>query len=361
MTIKQLFIVGFLLITNILNAQRDFRSGYVISNSGDTLFGEIDYRSDLTMSNLCRFRSDVRTIIEYKPQDILAFRFTRSKFYVSKKIQGKHIFLEYLIQGKVNIYYMLDSNGPHYYIDKEGEMLTEIPYDDGIKYLDNKQMFYASTKHIGFLTYFMQDAPDIQYQINRIRRPEHDNLIHLARDYHNLVCKTEQCIIFEKPSPLIKLSVEPVVGLLKLKGYSSSLLETGGNVYFQIPRWSEKIYFKSGLIFNSGTMYNGSTNIDENLQIVKLPFQFLYMYQANSFRPKVSLGINFLTEKFEEIKSSGHTISLNTGFNYYVNNSISLSFNINSDYTPIYELLMNEDLKFDIISYSFNLGLYIDL
>ncbi len=148
MKIKSLVLFGLIISTGVLHAQRDFRPGYIIKNSGDTLYGKIDYRNDLLMSSVCTFKANDNTINEFLPKDILAYRLIDSKYYISREVNGKSVFLEYLIKGKVNIYYLRDDTGDHYFLDKEGVKLTEIPYEEGIKYIDNKEVFFKSTRYI---------------------------------------------------------------------------------------------------------------------------------------------------------------------------------------------------------------------
>ena len=57
MGLRKFVLFGLLILTGVLNAQSDFRPGYIISTTGDTIFGEIDYRGDLSMSNVCRFKN----------------------------------------------------------------------------------------------------------------------------------------------------------------------------------------------------------------------------------------------------------------------------------------------------------------
>jgi hypothetical protein len=182
--IRLLILLGLLLATEILSAQTDFRPGYIIEATGDTIYGQIDYRGDLLMSRLCRFKGDDNIIKRYSPNDIIAFRFFDSKYYVTREINSNKVFMEYLIKGIVNIYYTRDENGAHYFIDKEGIKITEIPYEEGIKYVDGRKVFYESTKHIGFLSTYMKDAPELQSRIQAIKRPEYEVLIKLAEDYH---------------------------------------------------------------------------------------------------------------------------------------------------------------------------------
>ena len=74
MNYKLLIIFILLCLSNILNAQNDFRAGYIITNSNDTVFGEIDYRGDILMGKLCKFKTN-GNIVDYLPSQISAYRF----------------------------------------------------------------------------------------------------------------------------------------------------------------------------------------------------------------------------------------------------------------------------------------------
>lgn len=354
----RLYIILLLAIffsTGIINAQTDFRLGYIIKSTGDTINGEIDYRGDLLMSSVCKFKDIDNTIIEYSSNDITAFRFTDSKYYVSREVNNRRVFLEYLIKGKINIYYMRDDVGDHYYIDKEDVVLKEIPFEEGIKLVDDRQVFYETTKHIGILNYYMQDAPGFQSNIETIKKPEHKNLIKLAEDYHNAVCDDEQCIIYEKKVPPIKISIMPFVGLAKYKEYDQFIMELGGYLYLWAPRTSEKLFFKTGLI------YQKSSEGGENLNSYKIPIQLQYIYIAHRIQPNLSMGINVLSLNIDDHKELSHTLSINAGINYKFSDNISLSTVFNSDYTPPSSVIIDKELAFDIISYSIIIGLRIDL
>ena len=355
MKLKRLILLGLLISSEILNAQTDFRHGYIIKSVGDTIFGQIDYRGDLLMSSLCKFKDVNNTIKEYSPTDIDAFRFIDSKYYVTKEIDNKKVFMEYLIHGKINIYYMRDDNGDHYYLDKEDVKLIEIPYEEGIKYVDDKDFFYESKKHIGILNYYMKDAPKLESEIKTIKKPEHQNLIKLAEDYHNAVCDNEECIIYEKKVPFIKISITPFVGLTKYNGYDKLVNEFGGYLFFWAPRTSEKLFFKTGL------SYNKMSEDGTDLNVFKIPIQFQYIYRARKLQPHISGGVNILSLKLEDYKDMSHTLSLNAGLNYQISSKISINTSFNSDYTPLSMVIMDEDMTFDIISYSVIVGLRIDL
>ena len=75
-------ITLFFIIPFYVSSQPDFRPGFVITNSNDTVYGTIDYRGDLMMGHICRFKDKNDTLTDFSPNDIAAFRFIDSKFYI---------------------------------------------------------------------------------------------------------------------------------------------------------------------------------------------------------------------------------------------------------------------------------------
>jgi hypothetical protein len=63
------------------------------------------------MSIFCNYKiNDNEKEISHSPDDISAFRFLNSKYFISREVNGKKVFLEYLIKGKISIYYLRDEN-----------------------------------------------------------------------------------------------------------------------------------------------------------------------------------------------------------------------------------------------------------
>lgn len=367
---KFLFILLFFSITNVL-AQKNFKPGYVILNSGDSLVGYIDNRDALFMGQKCRFLLDkTESIKEYFPNQIKEFRLTKSKYYISKNIKtksgNKEVFLEFLIKGNLNVYYYKDENGNHYYIENEKLSLSELPYKESIKYYDDGFLFknyiayfYQSTIHIGLLKLYFQDVPDFYPRIEKLKKPDHYNLINLAKDYNDKVCNDKQCISYEKKMPIIKTSFEPFIGLIKYKNYNKYTSEFGLNVFLWMPYTSEKLYFKTGISYNKMI-----TDSDKYL-IYKIPLQFQYLYPSTRLRPKVNIGINYWIYKQGNENGNTYSLCLGSGFLYRINDKIHLSIDINSEFTPFSKVLLNSLNKnpggFNIISYSANVGLYLNL
>lgn len=310
MIIKKNYLLLLLfIISELVSAQTDFRKAYIINKEGDTLHGEIDYRGDLKMGTLCKFKSTDNIITEYSPNKILSYRFYDSKFFVSKNINGKSVFLEYLIKGKVNIYYMRDEVGNHYFLDNDNGKLTEIPYYEEYRTINGIEYIYKSTKHIELLSHHMKDASDIQSQINNVKKPNHFNLIKLAKNYHNAVCEDEKCIIFEKQEPLFKVNIESIGGIIKLKKrdelFNKSLFQTGVFAHIWMPRVNEKVYLKTGLL-NYYTENNDGT-IDKRI-IIQTHIGYI---APNTHRLRPTFSVALLSPTY----SGGLMVKINKSLN----------------------------------------------
>ena len=343
MKLNKLLLLGLIFTTGILYAQTDFRPGYIINSTGDTLYGEIDYRGDLLMSSVCKFKDGNGKVVDYHPNNIVAFRFVDSKYYVSREIDNKKVFMEYLIKGEVNIYYIRDKKGDHYYIDKEDERLTKIPYEEGIKRVDNKDMYYKSTKHIGFLKYYMKDAPELQTRIQSVRKPEHQNLIKLAEDYHNAVCKGESCVIYEKKQPFLKVNFEGVGGVVNFENEEDIIdkyyIQSGVIARFWMPRTNEKIYFKTGFLYSQAEEADG-----KKYEYLKIPTHLEYIApKTYKIRPSISIGV--LSPSY----SGGLALKINEQIN------IGVQSWVNFDFEKI------PWIPSELLNYSFLGSIYIEL
>lgn len=358
MNFRILLFWGLFLTTGLINAQSNFVPGYIITADEDTIYGHIDYRSYKAMNTRCIFKAADNTITEYLPNDIQAFRLTDSKYYVSKKVGLDHFFLEYLIKGKVDIYFIRDNMTDRYFLEKEDVMLSEIPYDEGIKHENNMQVQYKTTTHMGYLYYYMQDAPQLQSKIQSIKTPGHKNLISLARDYHNAVCEEDElCVIYEKQLPLIKVSLEPFGGITKaVKWTDKRQFIYGGYIYLSAPRFNDQISLKTGMSVQQLPFEGNDFNL------LQFPAQLRYEFKTSwKLKPNISGGWTFWRASTHDRYTLFHTITLNGGLNYKLYEGVSLSTNFESHIVPFSFVFFDQSTLIDLVSYSVNLGVVIEL
>jgi len=340
---KYLLLISLFLSTRLLIAQTEFRPGYIISNTNDTIFGEIDFRNDKFMSEKCRFKSGNGEIVFYTPEELLGYRIYNSKYFVSKRINGKNVFLEFLINGQINIYYKYDETGLHYYLEKVGEKIIEMPYKEQYVVQNGIRNLIKSTDHIGLLTYYMQDAPELKSSIYKIDKPEHTNLIKLAEDYHNIVCKDHECIIYEKKMFSFKLEIEVQGGMNLLTGsgtihqlLSSNHIRswnsqaTGIIFHISSPMLSEKYILRTGIQYSKHVDYVSHENIS-SFGFYTIPVGIEYLRPRGFIRPTYALGINIVTIPHHSFVE----FSLGAGLNFKITNWVLLGVNYNIDIYPI--------------------------
>lgn len=352
----RIFLIGSFFLSGILHAQTDFRSGYVIDNVGDTLFGEINYQRESALALRCEFRQNETAEKQlYHPDDIQGLRFNDSKYFVSKEVDGKKVFLEFLINGEVNIYFYRSDSGEgssedRYFLEKDDTDLIEIPYSEKMIEKDGKSYEHKSTLHMGLLTYHLEDAPKLKSKITSITKPGHKNLIKLGKAYHEQVCEDGvECIVYEKRNPAFKLGLELVTSITQ---YNNDVVkpEIGVFLYFH-PGRTEKIFVKTGL-----NAFSGITRYEQVKTFWVLPLQIGYIYPKGKIRPKISYGPNmwFRPQAFFVNEYLQFTYTWEGGCNIQLSEQLFLT--VTGDIDQIGMIVPSK-----LLSYSGRVGLFVSL
>lgn len=274
-----LFFTLFFLILSGLQvfSQTDFRKGYYIKHEKDTVYGLVDYRGEVRNSQTCVFKeNDGTEPIQFNPTEIMAYRFTDGKYYISKQIktgtEEKTVFLEFLVDGITNLYFFRDINNYTYFLENKDGKLLELSNETITEKIEGKGDVQRNTnRHIGVLRATFADCNEIQPQINNVGLG-HKSLIKLTKKYHDYVCDNEVCIVYEKTVQPIKLRFAPVLKT----GIADFHFERGffSNYYFNpelffgagllmntvFPGINEKLSFEAGLDFN---VYNFHGSFEE--------------------------------------------------------------------------------------------------
>ena len=388
-------------------SQNEWKPGYIIKNSGDTVFGLIDNRDSKSNSNHCYFRKDrLSETTIFGPKDINGYRFNDGKFFITKDIPAENstrkMFLEFLIEGKVDVFHFQDDKS-HFFVEKNGKLYelintTEIKEVKGTKYsIDRKE-------YLVVMNSLMQDA-NIQPIIYKSKL-ESKSLINVAKNYHERVCSKEQCIIYEKKIKPIHVNFGVQIGesmnrfnfgdeLLSDYSLSSSI---GCRLEFEnIVGYAENLsvqmdftlqqFSKYNLkdIYNFTTLtYNGqyytifnkkynedvqNINVDLKAVVFRLPVVVNYTFSKGKIRPYLGIGVsnNFVLSQnkdfvylafYNQYKQSIPTYSLGflgrAGCKYALKNNHTLYADLNIDYSQ--SLNTNQFLKLTNNLYSLNIG-----
>jgi hypothetical protein len=293
---KNTFIL--ILLINLyffVSAQTDFREGYIVSSNLDTVNGMIDFHGDIMNSRYCTFKDQANIITRYEPGKIVSYRYINGKYYISKIIRNTDnsvqlLFVEYLVQGKKNLYYYRNETGNHYMFDIRKDTLAEIPYYEKMIYEDQSAYIFESRKHIAYLKAYFSDCPALFKDIDKIKAPGINNLVSITKEYHHLQCNDSSCIVYYKPVPRVKIAFEPVVGAIQFHsdylGHSNYTTMIGGFFYLWLPRSNENIYFKTGVLFP----------FLNDLSINRIPLQLEYLFPCKLIQPKFDFGMDIYRE-----------------------------------------------------------------
>jgi hypothetical protein len=201
--------------------------------------------------------------INYNPAEIIGFRFKNDKYYVSKTVKLKNdydlygnvfikesttsrndfivtrvwypdssfyyenVFVEFLLKGRINVYYYIDKYSREHYFLEKSDSLYDLTKQI-IKTFLHGTLFGSMERknYIAEIASAMSDAPNLHNEIQNSDL-NHKDLIKLGKDYHKYICKDENCIIYAKPLQKVNFNIGLFTGL----GYSIlSYLYTEGNL-----------------------------------------------------------------------------------------------------------------------------------
>ncbi|MBQ7237349.1 MAG: hypothetical protein IJS20_01010 [Bacteroidales bacterium] len=218
-------------------AQINLREGFVITLSGDTLHGSIDYRTDRMNMEQCIFIQDGHNLpVICTPTDIQGYRFLdNGRYYVSKTIQNEvtkrdtTLFLEYVVRGQLSLYRQGDSGeGYIFYLENEEGKLAKF------KVLDGGETNNERRNKLG-------EALDMTAKSQSTQKMLWENgssrykIIKSVLNYNNEVCPDGSCELFEyrtKKAPKNDRIFFPTISI----GYDQyRILEMNKSKHIQTP------------------------------------------------------------------------------------------------------------------------------
>lgn len=124
-------LFSFLLLAVVaahpVQAQKNFRPGYIVRPAGDSLRGEIDVRGQQRMGLLCAFRANTgAATTQYAPTELKAYGLQSGARYEACQLPGgltttiggaalsaapTTLFMQQLVQGKAKLYSYVDEGG----------------------------------------------------------------------------------------------------------------------------------------------------------------------------------------------------------------------------------------------------------
>ncbi len=204
---KKIILFALLAISATMTmAQINPKSGIIITNSGDTIRGVIDFRTNERLSKECEFWAEGKTEGKtYKPGDIEGFRFDdNGKYFVTRKlnVDGKPrlYFAEFMVKGMMNLYCIVENSDEHFFFEREdGEMakLTSRAFHTTSTLQEVQDKMLEKKEQYGKVKYLLRDS---WTAIEDMNKPEvsRKQLVNVVRDYHKDVCTDgSTCMVYE--------------------------------------------------------------------------------------------------------------------------------------------------------------------
>lgn len=324
-------------------SQLDFKEGFIINNSGETINGYVNLKENSSTYSICEFKKTLNGIItKYYPNKIIAYGFKNDKYFISKKIENKNVFLEILSEGKATLY----KYNKEYYLMKDGvfklldNKLVKVTNENSRKYKKN------SKKFIGILKVFLKDCNKIRKQLDNIKYTE-KSLIKIITTYNYCVGSINKT--YRREKKIIKVSFGISTGLnyahlsynhseatflyqdekgfyFTNKSNSSAFFTAGFFTELASPRVNESFSLYAGLFYMK---YNFLTNkitnnsvyeVSTKLNQLKIPLGIRYTFPKRNITPYITFGVsNYInlssnTEWFRDVNKNNVIETRNINF-----------------------------------------------
>ena len=316
---KLTFLILLICTTEFVFSQTDYRKGYVVTYTGDTLIGLVGYRDGHKAYQLCNFKSSqAQSPIIYEPGSIIGYGFQNDKAFQSREISlkgqsSKVVFLEVLVKGRVSLYKFERA----LFVEKEGTPLQQLISETKELTIDGKTVFQETHQYIGTLNIALFDCPEISKSIPDVKLNE-KALTTLVRDYNR--CKGDSSIIYKVKKPWTRGTVGLAGGVnishinfeTKTTNFSFPQLDGVFEVYkspmigvsFDVlsPRLNERISLHGDIFYLSSKYYRYSKSqpyvtierdyVSIELHQLKIPLSIRYTFPTTSFIPYFNVGVS---------------------------------------------------------------------
>ncbi len=215
-------------------------------------------------------------------------------------------FLECLVDGVVNLYYMCEGMNETYFIEDD-ERMYELSNETRIVEVGLKKYEKKSNQYKAGLTLAFQNNPELRQRIQTAPF-KYDALVNLTKDYHDLVCDGEACIDYTK-QVVNSHWIEPYasIGYSMMKIHHSkdatTAMEYGLGMLFRSthrklsPSWNVALGlavhaaafegdFDTPDLFN----YKGRNRIELQQIIVKVPMLLSYQFSQEKLTSSLHFG-----------------------------------------------------------------------
>lgn len=296
---KTKIALAFLLIIFLvkLHAYSQFNSkpGYIVKQT-DTVYGEGHISRD---QESCIFkRNDSKKSRVISPEEIDVFRETGGRYYVSQQVvessgELKWYFLEFLVDGEIDLYAITKS--VRFFMNKENGKFIELKDNKKeLTTINGSNYLKKDKRYVGQIKLYMEEAPGLFPEIDKIENLHQRDLVKLSKDYHERVCNEYECTDYTKNVPKVLYKIELLAGVNHHNAAYTP--QYGLLVHVSRPLRNEKLFIKTGILYSArnyarlSMTYENYLNPDVKFNF-KIPLSFEYIFGNKSFKPMLAVGV----------------------------------------------------------------------
>ncbi len=147
-------------------SQGDYREGYIITHSKDTVFGEVSFASAQKSYQFCDFKKG-NNKVRYTPAQVQGYGFVNGRAYSSQIVE--EAFVETLVLGELSLYKF-----EYAFYVKKGDTIHKLESIDKIIEVDGKRMVRKDQKWKGILSLLTSDCRKSIHAFRQLKFSERD-------------------------------------------------------------------------------------------------------------------------------------------------------------------------------------------
>ena len=279
-------------------AQGSTTDEYVITHSGDTLFGQV--QQGISPQSISFKASEGTGSRKFTVEEIKGYKTGNGRFYVAQAFalseeDVKTVFLQALVLGRVSLFKYQDV----FLVTKNDSTQIQIQEAKKEKIVNGRRVIQTYYTNVGVLSYMLSDCPSLT-PVNEIKRFSERSLTKLVVAYNE--CTSGSFTEFDKDKAWTKVRLGLAAGVhvshldfsanttsfpfLTEANFTSSLAPAFMTSFtFSSPRVNERLFIQADLLFT--TNKHTAFYLKEHAQ---LPERFEVDVKMRSFTIPLSLG-----------------------------------------------------------------------
>jgi hypothetical protein len=307
------------------------KPAYIIKQT-DTIYG-IGYMGK--NQQYIKFKSNyAANFIKILPEEIDAFRIIGGRYFISQQVveYNKKLnwyFLEFLVDGEIDLYSITDFG--RFFIKKDDGKLVELKDNvENITTIGGSKYLKKDKRYLGVMKLYMEDAPALFPEIDKIDRLKQADLVKLSVDYHKAVCNDHECVNYTKDVPKVAYKMEVLSGF----NHHNKEYTPQFGLLFHVgrPLRNERLYVKTGLIYSARNY--GRQDLNHPTQYnIKIPLSFEYIFGKKAFKPLIAIGCPTGIYPIVSLQG-GLIVSVTPGFELSISGSVDGILGLLAGYHP---------------------------